>query len=157
VVGYDKQEQHSLAASLRKDLFDLRRSSSAALDRARGALPSVLGPILLTVVGLSALVMIAFVARRVRHFGWRRGLKVWQTGSESSRVDFYERLVALLERQGIKRELHQTPMEFANSVGIPDAIGITEAYNRVRFGVEKLSASELVEIETSLSRFERGS
>jgi hypothetical protein len=101
--------------------------------------------------------MIALVARRVRHFGWRRGLKVWQTGSESSRVDFYERLVALLERQGIKREPHQTPWEFANSVGIPDAIRITEAYNRVRFGVEKLSASELVEIETSLSRFERGS
>jgi hypothetical protein len=157
VVGYDKQEQHSLAASLRKDLFDLRQGSSAALDRARGALPVILQPVLFSVVGLIALIMIALVARRVRHFGWRRGLKVWRTGSESSRVDFYERLIALLERQGIKREPHQTPMEFANSVGIPDAIGITEAYNRVRFGVEKLSASELVEIETSLSRFERGS
>ena len=157
VVGYDKQEQHSLAASLRKDLFDLRQSSSAALDRARGALPVILQPVLAVIVGVCALIVLVVLARRVRHFGWRRGLKVWQTGSESSRVDFYERLVALLERQGIKREPHQTPWEFANSVGIPDAIRITEAYNRVRFGVEKLSASELVEIETSLSRFERGS
>jgi protein-glutamine gamma-glutamyltransferase len=159
VVGYDKREQHSLAASLRKDLFDLRQSSSAALDRARGVLPSALRPVLLSVVGLSALILIAFVARRVRQVGWRRGLKVWRTVAEpeSSRVDFYERLVALLERRGIKRERYQTPLEFADSVGIPDAIRITEAYNRVRFGVEKLSASELVEIETSLSRFERGS
>jgi Ca2+/Na+ antiporter len=155
VVGYDKQEQHSLAASLRKDLFDLRQSSSAALDRARGALPSVVGPTLLTVVGLSALIMIALVARRVRHFGWRRGLKVWRTGSESSRVDFYERLVALLERQGIKREPYQTPLEFAFAVGNSEAAAITKAYNRVRYGEEKLSEAERKQIELLLSGLER--
>src|SRR5260370_31767516 len=39
VVGYDKQEQRSLATSLRKDLLEWRSSSSNALERARGALP----------------------------------------------------------------------------------------------------------------------
>ncbi len=154
VVGYDKREQHSLAASLRKDLFDLRQSSSAALDRARGVLPSVLRPVLFSVVGLSALIMIALVAQRVRHFGWRRGLKVWRTGSESSRVDFYERLIALLERQGIKREPHQTPLEFASEVGLNEASAITNAYNRVRYGEEDLSISERKQIEQLLFRLE---
>lgn len=154
VVGYDKQEQHSLAASLRKNLFDLRQGSSAALDRARASLPVILQPILFSVGGLSALIMIALVARRVRHFGWSRGLKVWRTGSESSRVDFYERLVVLLERQGIKREPHQTPLEFAFAVGNSEAAAITKAYNRVRYGEEKLSASDRKEIEELLTRIE---
>lgn len=156
VVGYDKQEQHSLATSLRKELLDLRRSSSNSLDRARSALPSVLRPVLLSVAGLSALMMLALVGRRVRHLGWRRGLKVWRTGAEaeSSRVDFYERLVALLERQGIKREPHQTPMEFASAVGMSEASAITNAYNRVRYGEENLSISERKQIEQLLSRLE---
>jgi Ca2+/Na+ antiporter len=155
VVGYDKQEQHSLAASLRKDLFDLRRSSSAALDRARGALPAIFQPALAGIIGLGVLMVLVVLARRVRHFGWRRGLKVWSAGSESSRVDFYERLVALLERQGIKREPHQTPMEFATTIRMHEARTITRAYNRVRYGAESLSAAEQTQIEELLAGLER--
>jgi transglutaminase-like putative cysteine protease len=153
VVGYDKQEQHSLAATLRKNLFDLRQSSSAALDRSRAALPVIFQPALAGIIGLVVLVVLA---RRVRHFGWRRGLKVWQTGAEpeSSRVDFYERLVALLERQGIKREPHQTPLEFAFAVGNSEAAAITKAYNRVRYGEEQLSVLERRQIDELLSRLE---
>jgi len=156
VVGYDKQEQHSLATSLRKQLLDFRRSSSGALDGARTALPVVIRPVLFTVVGLSGLIMIAFVVRRVRHLGWRRGLKVWRAGAESetSRVEFYERLIALLERKGIKREPHQTPWEFASAVGMNEARTITNAYNRVRYGEEELSASDRKEIDGLLSRLE---
>jgi transglutaminase-like putative cysteine protease len=157
VVGYDKQEQHSLATSLRKELVDLRFRSSNTLDHARRALPAVLRPLLFSLVGLSALIMIGLVARRVRHLGWRRGWKVWHTGAEpeSSRVEFYERLVVLLEKQGIKREPHQTPSEFASVVGLNEARAITSAYNRVRYGEEKLSASERKQIEELLSRLGR--
>lgn len=157
VVGYDKQEQHSLATSLRKELVDLRRSSLNTLDGARSALPSVLRPVLLGVAGLSALIMIALLVRRVRHLGWRRGLKVWQAGAESerSRVEFYERLIALLEKQGVKREPHSTPLEFAASMGLDEAETITTAYNRVRYGAESLSAAEQTQIEELLSRLER--
>src|ERR1700738_4446281 len=155
VVGYDKQEQHSLATSLRKELLDLRRSSSKTIYRARIALPSLLRPVLFSVVGLSALIFIVLVAQRIRHLGWRRGLQVWRTGSESSRVDFYERLVALVENRGLKREPHQTPLEFASAVGMNEARAITNAYNRVRYGEQKLSASEREQIEDLLSRLER--
>jgi transglutaminase-like putative cysteine protease len=157
VVGYDKQEQHSLATSLRRDLLDLKRSSSDTLDRGRAAFPALLRPILFSAIGLSALTLIALLAWRVRQFGWQRGLKVWRAGteSESSRVDFYERLIAVLEKQGIKREPYQTPLEFASAVGLSEARAITNAYNRVRFGEVKLSASERKQIEQLLLVLER--
>jgi len=157
VVGYDKQEQHSLANSLRKELFDLRRSSVATFDRARSALPVILPPLLIGVVGLGSLMALVLLARRIRHLGWRRGLRVWRAGteSESSRVDFYERLIALLEKQGVKRETYQTPSEFAAALGLNEARAITNAYNRVRFGAAKLSVSERKQIEQLLAQLER--
>jgi transglutaminase-like putative cysteine protease len=157
VVGYNKQEQRSLAASLRKDLVDLRRGSSDTLTRARGALPALLRPILVGVAGLGALVVIGLLARRVRHLGWSRGLKVWRARTEfdSSTVDFYERLIKLLERQGIKRESNQTPLEFASTSGLSEARAITNAYNRVRFGEEQLSDSERKQIENLLNELEQ--
>ncbi len=136
----------------------MSRRALNSLDRARTALPSVVRPLLLTVVSLSALVMIAFVARRVRHFGWRRGWKVWRTGAEteSSRVDFYERFIRLLEKEGWKRETYQTPLEFAAVLGRPEAAIITTAYNRVRFGEEQLSPSESRQLEEALARLKEG-
>lgn len=157
VVGYDKTEQHSLATSLRRELLDLRRSSSTALDRARGALPSMIQPVIVTVMALGALIMSFSLARRIRQLGWRRGLKVWQTRAalEGSRVAFYERLITLLEKQGLKREASQTPLEFAASLGLNEALAITDAYNRVRFGEERLSAAEGEQINHLLSQLER--
>jgi hypothetical protein len=157
VVGYDKQEQRSLVTSLRKDLLDLRRGSSDALERARGTLPAMLQPFLITIAGLGALVVLVLLGWRVRHFGWRRGLRVWRAGSEldSSRVDFYERLIKLLDKQGLKRASNQTPLEFAASVGLTEAQAITNAYNRVRYGAARLSASEQKQIEQLLLRLEQ--
>jgi len=157
VVGYDKQEQHSLATSLRKELFDLRRSSVATFARARGALPVILPPLLIGVVGLGSLMALVLLVMRISDLGWRRGLRVWRAGteSESSRVDFYERLIALLEKQGLKRETYQTPSEFAAALGLNEARAVTNAYNRVRFGAAKLSVSERKQIEQLLSQLER--
>jgi hypothetical protein len=157
VVGYDKQEQRSLASSLRRDLLDLRRSSADTIERARGGLPAMLRPILVGVAALTALALTALLAWRIRHFGWRRGLKVWRLGteSESSKVEFYERLIVALEKQGRKRESHQTPLEFASAVGSTEARAITNAYNRVRFGAEELSGAERKQIEQLLTKLER--
>ena len=157
VVGYDQQEQRSLATSLRNHLFDYQRLLVQTVSAIRKVIISHSPAIL--VIGISGIAMFVLlrVSRRVRRLGWRQGLQVWPRGPEpeTSRVEFYERLIAFLEQRGIKRESYQTPLEFAGAIGIPDAIRITEAYNRVRFGVEKLSATELVEIERSLSRFEQ--
>ena len=158
VVGYDKQEQRSLATSLRKDLFDLRRESLNKFDEARKALPFVIPPVLIGIVLLGALIMIALLTRRIRHFGWRQGLRVWRSvhAAETSRVDFYERFIRLLEKEGWKRETYQTPLEFAAVLGRSEAAIVTTAYNRVRFGAEELSPSESRQLEEALARLKEG-
>jgi len=157
VIGYDKQEQRSLAASWQRRLFDLRRDAAVKFDQAGQAWPAAIRPMLFSLLALSAAGLTLLLALRIRRQGWRRGLKVWgfRAGTESSRVDFYERLIALLEKRGIKRELYQTPMEFASSVGMNEAQAITNAYNRVRFGAEKLSAPDRTRIEQMLAELER--
>jgi len=156
VVGYDKQEQRSLATSLRTGLFDFRRRSLATASRGWALLPTIIQPAAAAIIGLSVLIGMVLVGRRVRQFGWRRGLEVWRTPqTDDHRVDFYERLSMLLEQQGLKRAPHQTPLEFAVASGVNEAHAITNAYNRVRFGEEKLSESERKQIEQLLSRLEQ--
>lgn len=157
VVGYDKQEQRSLATSLRNHMFDYQRLLVQVVSAARQAMSSHGLTVLVIGFGGLATFLLWQAARRMLRLGWRKGLQVWPRKSEleTSRVEFYERLIALLEKRGIRREPHQTPLEFAGTVGIPDAIQITKAYNRLRFGIEELSASELREIDRTLARFEK--
>src|SRR5262249_490649 len=127
VVAYDKQEQRSLVTSLRNQLLDLRRASIAITNQAQAAISGRRNPILLVITLTAALVVITFLAWRIRRLGWARGLKVWQEGRrhETSPVDFYDRLLRILEKHGFSREKHQTPLEFAAVVGINEAALIT--------------------------------
>lgn len=157
VIGYDKQEQHSLVTSLRKELMDFQDSISR-IDRSRSALSFFMKPILIGLASLTSLVMILFLTRRVRHLGWRRGLKVWGSANdgEHTRIDFYERLLTILARRGLTRESHQTPLEFAVLAGADEAALITSAYNRVRFGNQPLTPLENRTLEQALNRLEKG-
>jgi transglutaminase-like putative cysteine protease len=157
VVGYDKQEQRSLVTNFRRQLSEVQRGSIARLNQARAALPRAIRPILFSLGVVVALIVAVFLTRRVRRLGWWRGLQVWNVSDEieSSRVDFYERLLALLARRGYTRESHQTPLEFAAQVNVADAATITWAYNRVRFGRQDLSTAERRTLEESLANLER--
>jgi transglutaminase-like putative cysteine protease len=157
VVGYDKQEQHSLVSSVRSRLSDFQRRSVNGADQLRSAFPSLIRPLLILLASLMGVVAAIFLKRRVNRFGWRRGLKVWERADDGgiTSVEFYERLLKALEKQGIKRELYQTPLEFASAAGVSEARAITHAYNRVRFGEEQLTGPERTEIEGLLMRLER--
>ena len=72
----------------------------------------------------------------------------------SSRVDFYNRLIALLEKRGFKREPYQTPLEFAESLNMAEAFELTRLYNRIRFGADELSRSEAETIVEWLNKLE---
>lgn len=155
VVGYDKQEQRSLATSLQNRLATFRHFVSSIFTRIVRMVRTDLRGIVPVGITVAAAFVLFLLARRMRRLGWRRALRVrTESGHERSRIDFYERLIALLETRGLKREPFQTPLEFAGAVGIPEVILITEAYNRVRFGIEELTAGELSDIETRLSKFE---
>jgi hypothetical protein len=67
-----------------------------------------------------------------------------------SDVEFYKKLLQVMEQRGVARDKHQTPLEFADRLRSQDAMIITRAYNRVRFGGERLSPTEKREVERAL-------
>jgi len=61
----------------------------------------------------------------------------------------------LMEQRGVARDKHLTPLEFANTLKSSEALLITRAYNRVRFGGQELSAIEKREVERALFALEK--
>ena len=155
VVGYDKQEQRSLAASLHNRVFDYRRTAAELWESVKSKVPSLSSRgILLALALITILVTVIIV--RVLKLGWRRGLTISRGTRESqvAAVEFYQRLMDLLARRGLSRLNDQTPLEFASTLGSREALTITRLYNRVRFGSEKLSRAELQEIDQALMNLE---
>jgi len=156
VVGYDQQEQRSLATYLNNQLFEFRRSLStmfAAARRTLAAQPFAIAVLLGVVI---ALPLVLFALTRVRRFGWRRALRIERntTVNGRSEVVFYERMTRLLEQRGLERDSSLTPLEFAGATNLQPAIDVTRAYNRVRFGGQRLSAQEQRDIERALMELE---
>lgn len=171
VIGYDRQEQRSLATSLRNQIFNLREvlaemwegakaSVAGWIQAARSAVglgDSRAGSSAWPLIILAALLasFILLLIYRIRRFGFWRGLKVWQREEErASVVKFYERMTKVLAERGLRRGKDETPLEFAGATGMSDVLRITRAYNRVRYGSQALSATEMAEIEQCLTRLE---
>ncbi|HSB29507.1 MAG TPA: DUF3488 and transglutaminase-like domain-containing protein [Pyrinomonadaceae bacterium] len=157
VVGYDKQEQRTLATSIHNRVFDYARVASGVMAFAKRYLPTNVLSTVLVVLGVLLISLTMVLALRVFRFGWRGGLRLAEKEAGLSTVDFYEQLLALLAKRGVQRDKHLTPLEFAERIGTRDAALITRAYNRVRFGKEQLSTIELREIQRILSSMENTS
>ena len=154
VVGYDKQEQRSLATSIQRSVFDYGRMASNVLNTLSQYLT---GNVLAVVAGVTAFalaILLALFSKRI--WRWTRAGFVGSTADERaySNVQFYERLTSLMEQRGVSRDKHLTPIEFANTLRSNDVMVITRAYNRVRFGGQKLSATERKEVERALFALE---
>ena len=155
VIGYDKQEQRSLASSLHKGIFDYGRFASNLLATIKSYLTTTTLMVAMAVLGVALVVFTVIFGKRFWRFGWRRGAVVEGAGESTySAVEFYERLMSAMEQRGLSRDKHLTPLEFANTLGPGPAMMITRAYNRVRFGGQRLSATEKGEIEKALLELE---
>jgi transglutaminase-like putative cysteine protease len=156
VVGYDKQEQRSLATSLHNHLFDYQRTLAQIMSLLRATISSSRRAIALITLAVVLVLLILVVAWRVRSFGWRQWWKPLprRLDPNASAVVFYEKLLKVLADRGVQRDPDLTPLEFANGLDFPPAMSITRAYNRVRFGGQQLSKNELQEIEQSLKHIE---
>jgi transglutaminase-like putative cysteine protease len=154
VVGYDKQEQRSLATSLHNQVFDYSRTISNVLTTLQSYLTGNVITTAIAILTLALLVILIIYGKRILH--WTRTGRVSSLveGRTYSRVQFYERLISLLEQRGLERDSHLTPLEFASTLNSNEALLITRAYNRVRYGSERLSAIERKEIEQALSALE---
>jgi transglutaminase-like putative cysteine protease len=167
VVGYDKQEQRSLATSLRRYMVSLRQTLAESLNGLKQTINSwwnsiqgngvsgspplaiVLVLLLLLIIPVGVLLIIKLRHTRFWRWGWKKEER------RSSVVEFYERMTRVLAERGMSRAENQTPLEFATTVNQPQALNITRAYNRVRFGAQQLSRVEAAEIEEWLREMER--
>lgn len=165
VVAYDRQEQRTLAANVREKLNSLQAtllSAASALGSRvsrtfRGGDTSgesgggyIVAQILVAAFSIG---FILFVCVR-RGLIYARRRKMARAESAESSVLFYERMLKALESRGLMRASNQTPLEFASATGLRDALTVTLAFNRVRFGAQRLSEKESEEIEKCLRRIE---
>jgi len=172
-VAFDNQEQRSLASSVRTGFLNYQQTIAEYLGRTQDAAAewlaeirgdkgwearrdAIIYGIAYLVATLLGIVMFVWLYRKMLR------LKVWQRlwdrvfkRRQASIVEFYEQMQKRLAEKGIVREPHQTPMEFASAVGLPEAVSITEKYNRVRFGEKALSEREASEIENWLRALEK--
>ena len=158
VVGYDKQEQHSLATSLHDRAFRSQHVIAAGLSELKRIVSSLWHGHLLAILGVILLVLVLLLLLRSNGAGWGT-FRISRRREESQRsaIEFYERLTRLLARRGLKRSSDQTPLEFAASAGLNEVVAITSAYNRVRYGDGTLSRLEQKQIDEMLLRLERSS
>jgi hypothetical protein len=98
-------------------------------------------------LGLTVLLFGKHIWDFIRRRSSGRSLEESRTYSD---VEFYKKLLQVMEQRGVSRDKHQTPLEFADRLRSKDAMIITRAYNRVRFGGERLSATEKREVERAL-------
>ncbi len=165
-VGYDRQEQRSLAISLRSRLSETRVSLSSLMQQIQDEFSSWISfdrngrfPFVrtnghpwpwLTVAAL-LLLLFLLVLRFKRVDFWALFRRNRVSASRDSVVEFYTRMIRLFESRGVARPKDQTPLEFAHQTGISEALMLTVAYNNVRFGGRELSGSEAKQIEDWLT------
>ncbi|MGH9941219.1 MAG: transglutaminase TgpA family protein [Pyrinomonadaceae bacterium] len=173
VVSYDKQEQRSLASVFRDKLSTYRLTAGQALSEVRSGLSdwwrqsgggsntlghsrgwgSVTRLVLLPLLALS----LVFAALRLRGKPWPRFARGQAAGQQKfqAAIVFYERMTQAFARRGFSRGPDQTPLEFAAATGVPEALLITDAYNRVRYGSRELSPAEAAHVEEWLKKIEK--
>lgn len=151
IVGYDKQEQRSLATSLHNQVFDYGRMLSKLVATLEALFTRNVVLIALAAIILALSLSLLLFGKRFWQFVARRGARrADEDGRALSNVQFYEKLLALMEQRGVSRGNDQTPLEFAGKLKSSEAMIVTRAYNRVRFGGERLSPAEKKEVERAL-------
>ncbi len=172
-VSFDSQEQQSLFRSMKNGVVDYQTKLTDLLNDFqfkvqdwwaevrgdRGLQASVwaiaygAGCLAATVTGFFVL---RWLYRRIKKLELlQKTINWWKRKQQQSIVEFYERMQRVLAAKGFQRESYQTPLEFAFALNMPEAVSITEKYNRVRFGEKNLSIDEAHEIENWLKTLEK--
>jgi protein-glutamine gamma-glutamyltransferase len=172
-VSYDNQEQRSLFRSMKSGFVDFQTRTTEWLNEyqyriqdwwrdVRGdkgfqasawAIAYGAGYLIALLAGFWIL---QWIYRRVKKMDlWQNLVAWWKRKKQKSIVEFYERMERVLAKNGFRRQPHQTPLEFAFALDMPEAVSITEKYNRVRFGEKNLSGEEAEEIENWLESLEK--
>lgn len=174
IVTYDNQEQRTLFRLVKKNLDDYKQSGQQWLSNiqsrlkewwqnARGdaGLAASLNAVGMALVYLGVLTVAGlisfFVFRKLSTLElWKRFKGFWRAEKQNSVVLFYEQMLKVLAEKGFSKNPYQTPFEFAHETKIPEAVKITEIYNRVRFGEKPLSDKENLVVEQLIEKIKNG-
>ena len=173
-VAFDDQEQRSLGHAVKSGFLDYqsristylgvtRDLASEWLARVRGdkglqaSLTAIVYAAAILIGSVLGITVIFWLFKKIIRLGiWRRLATRLFSKGEASLVVFYEQMVDILRTRGFSRESFQTPLEFAYAVNMPEAITITEKYQRVRFGGQDLTREEAAQVENMLERLKKG-
>jgi transglutaminase-like putative cysteine protease len=163
VVAYDRQGQRTLARTLHSRISSYRFAASESAEGfgamlaawlggtkggAAGLLAVAASPLVLAPAGLLFVGVGLLWLRRKVFRGFGRGGR--GGAAAAAVVEFYERMTKALATRGLSRRADETPLEFAETIGTPEVLAITRAYNRVRFGAQDLTGDEAAEVERHL-------
>lgn len=171
-VAYDNQGQRSLMNSVKNGFVEYQAKTSdwfsekqeqfaewwkevrgeKGFESSLWAIGYGIGYFIAFVLGIIFLIWLYRKLAEMKIFA-----RIWawlKRKNDATIVEFYERMQKVLARKGFKREPHQTPLEFAFAVNMPEAVKITEKYNRVRFGEKDITQTEAQEIEDWLKNLE---
>lgn len=172
-VSYDNQEQRSLFRSVKSGFSEYQIKTSnwlreiqyhfadwwkevrgdKGLQSSAQAIGYGIAYLFAAIIGIFAAVILF---RKIKRFELWKKIYFWfKFKDEPTIVEFYEKMQKLLAGKGFVRQPHQTPLEFAFALKMPEAVSITEKYNRVRFGEKHLSEDEAQEIEKWLKNLEK--
>jgi transglutaminase-like putative cysteine protease len=172
-VSYDNQEQRSLFRSMKNGFTDFQAQTTEWLNEYQNKIQDWWREVRgdkglqasLWAIVYGAGYLIAFIAgflilwvvyRRAKKMDlWRKFVFWWRRKKQKSIVEFYERMEKVLASRGFQRQPHQTPLEFAFGLKMPEAVLITQKYNSVRFGEKNLSGEDFEEIENWLESLEK--
>jgi hypothetical protein len=159
VVGLDLNDQASI-------LGTVRDFASGAASRLTGALGATLRSaasmrrVAWVTLGLMAVGLVLETVRRNVPF-LRDRLRLWrprpvQPGESDRLLDMYRRFLRALERQGIRRGPHMTPLEFARQAGEPSGRSeqireVTDLFCRARYSGSGLTTDEVRRVESLIT------
>jgi transglutaminase-like putative cysteine protease len=174
-VSYDNQEQRTLMRSVKSSFVEYQAKTSVWLNELQYRLSdwwrevrgdkglqasarAVAFGILYLLAAILGIILIVWLYRKIKRLDlWQRIYAWLKFSNETTIVEFYERMQKVLASKGFTRAAHQTPLEFAFALNMPEAVRITEKYNCVRFGEKKLSSEEAREIENWLEQLKNDS
>lgn len=171
-VAYDDQGQKSLLRSVREGFVDFQAKSATWIESAGAVLAdwwtevrgdkglqtsifAIAYGMGFAAASLTGILLFIWLYRRIARMAiWSRLIFWLRRKNEAVIIEFYERMQKVLASKGLHRAPYQTPLEFAFALDMPEAVKITEKYNRVRFGEKKLTHDEARDIEDWLKKLE---
>jgi transglutaminase-like putative cysteine protease len=173
VIAYDRGTRDSLVQNLENHLTSTAINSSQRIgnlpDFLRAENWAISSGLITILIALAVAVMIGSIA----WFAWERW-RMWRRAARigidalpsderlrlARQLGFYDQLLQLLERRGMARPAHLTPMEFTDSLAfLPAEVyhairRLTEVFYRIRYGRQQLSPGQRERLNGVISNIE---